>query len=286
MELTNLSVIKQLCEKYHFSTSKGFGQNFIINPSICPKIVEYAEIDDSYGVLEIGPGIGVLTKELCKKAKKVVSIEIDTRLPEILKETLKEYSNFHLLMGDVMKIDLAAVIKQEFTGMKVAICANLPYYITSPILMKVLEEKLEIDHLTVMVQKEAAERLCAQPGTRKAGAVTYAVHYYAQPELLFSVQPGSFFPSPKVTSAVIQLKLHKNRFVCPQNEEKMFQVIRAAFSQRRKTAANAISSGLHLSKDIIIESLAQQELSATIRPEQMSLQQYASLSDLLFPNCS
>ena len=208
MELTDIAVIRRLCAAHGFSLSKGLGQNFIVNPGVCPKIVEASGIDGTYGVLEIGPGIGVLTKELALRARRVVAIELDARLPALLAETLAGFSNVRIVQGDALKLDLAALIRQEFPGMKVAVCANLPYYITSPLVMKLLEDRLPLQHITVMVQREAAQRLAALPGTRGAGAVSYAVHYYACPQVLFSVQPGSFYPPPKVTSAVLRLSLH------------------------------------------------------------------------------
>ena len=267
MELTNISTIKDLCARHGFALSKGFGQNFIVNPGICPKMAEAAGIDETYGVLEVGPGIGVLTKELCKRAAKVISVEVNERLPPLLAETMQEHDNFQLVMGDVLKIDLADLIQREFQGLKVAVCANLPYYITSPIVMKLLEERLPLEHLT--------------PGTRAAGAVTYAVHYYAEPEILFTVQPGSFYPPPKVTSAVIQLRLHQTPCVQPADEKAMFRVIRAAFSQRRKTAANAISAGLAMEKAKVLHAMEQSGIVPTARPEQLTLEQYAQLSDQL-----
>ena len=203
--LTDLFTIRDLCARYDFALSKGFGQNFIINPGICPRIAEAAGIGPGWGALEVGPGIGVLTEQLCKRADNVVSIEVDKRLPPLLEETMADYDNFKLILNDVLKVDLKALLAEEFGGKPVAVCANLPYYITSPILMRLLEEKLPIRNITVMVQKEAAQRLCAAPGTRDAGAISYAVAYYAEPKLLFSVQPGSFYPAPKVTSAVIRL---------------------------------------------------------------------------------
>ena len=281
MDLTNISVIKELCARHGFALSKGFGQNFIVNPGICPKMVEAAGIDESFGVLEIGPGIGVLTKELCARAKKVVAVEVDERLPALLAETMGSYVNFQLVLGDVLKLDLAALIAREFSGLKVAVCANLPYYITSPIVMKLLEERLPLEHITVMVQKEAAERLCAVPGTRQAGAVSYAVRYYAAPKVLFTVQPGSFYPPPKVTSAVIQLALHKAPPVQPHSEALLFRTVRAAFGQRRKTAANAISAGLSLPKAQVAAAIAACGLPPAARPEQLTLEQYAALSDAL-----
>ena len=282
MNLTDISTIKTLCAAHGFSLSKEFGQNFIVNPGICPKIAEAAGIDERFGVLEVGPGVGVLTKELARRAKKVVAVEVDKRLPPLLAETLAEYENVTVVEGDVLKVDLAALIRDEFPGLRVAVCANLPYYITSPIVMKLLEERLPIEHITVMVQKEAADRLSAAPGTRAAGAVTYAVHYYAAPRTLFTVQPGSFYPPPKVTSAVIQLRLHEAPPVTPRSAEAMFRVIRAAFSQRRKTAANAASAGLHLPKEAVAEALAAAGVPPTAGPEQLTLQNYADVSDALF----
>ena len=282
MNLTDISTIKTLCAAHGFSLSKEFGQNFIVNPGICPKIAEAAGIDERFGVLEVGPGVGVLTKELARRAKKVVAVEVDKRLPPLLAETLAEYENVTVVEGDVLKVDLAALIRDEFPGLRVAVCANLPYYITSPIVMKLLEERLPIEHITVMVQKEAADRLSAAPGTRAAGAVTYAVHYYAAPRTLFTVQPGSFYPPPKVTSAVIQLRLHEAPPVTPRSAEAMFRVIRAAFSQRRKTAANAASAGLPLPKEAAAEALAAGGVPPTAWPEQLTLQNYADVSDALF----
>ena len=272
--LTDLSTIRDLCARYDFALSKGFGQNFIINPGICPRIAEAAGI---------GPGIGVLTEQLCKRADKVVSIEVDKRLPPLLEETMAGYDNFKLVLNDVLKVDLKALLAEEFGDKPVAVCANLPYYITSPILMRLLEEKLPIRNITVMVQKEAAQRLCAAPGTRDAGAISYAVAYYAEPKLLFSVQPGSFYPAPKVTSAVIRLDVRKTPAVQVPNgdEAAFFALIRAAFSQRRKTAANAIANGLHLPKTQVLTALQSAGLDERARPEQLTLEEYCALQNAL-----
>ena len=282
-ELTDLSVIRALCEKYDFALSKGFGQNFIINPGLPPKIVDASGVDKRYGVIEIGPGIGVLTRELAKRAAKVVSIEVDERLPPLLAETMAGVDNFKLVLQDVLKVDLKALIAEEFPGMPVAVCANLPYYITSPILMRLLEEKLPIRNITVMVHKEAAQRLCAAPGTRDAGAISYAVSYYAEPKLLFSVQPGSFYPGPKVTSAVIRLDVREKPSVEVPNgdEAAFFALIRAAFSQRRKTAANAIANGLHMPKAQVISALQADGHDERSRPEQLTLENYCALQTAL-----
>lgn len=276
-ELTDLSVIRALCEKYDFALSKGFGQNFIINPGLPPKIVDASGVDKRYGVIEIGPGIGVLTRELAKRAAKVVSIEVDERLPPLLAETMAGVDNFKLVLQDVLKVDLKALIAEEFPGMPVAVCANLPYYITSPILMRLLEEKLPIRHITVMVQKEAAQRITAAPGSREAGAISYAVAYYAKPRLLFSVQPGSFYPPPKVTSAVIQLEVRQSPAVETADEAGFFRLIRAAFSQRRKTAANSVSSALGIPKAAVMSALEAAGLPATARPEQLTLEDFSRL---------
>lgn len=283
MALTDLSDIRDLCARYDFSLSKGFGQNFIINPGVCPRIAEASGIGPGWGALEIGPGIGVLTEQLAKRADKVVSVEVDTRLQPLLAETMAGHPNFKLVLGDVLKVDLAALLKAEFPGMPVAVCANLPYYITSPILMRLLEERLPIRSITVMVQKEAAQRLCAAPGTRQAGAISYAVAYYAAPELLFTVQPGSFYPAPKVTSAVIRLTLHDTPPVQPANgdERGLFRLIRAAFSQRRKTAANAVAAGLGLPKSRVTAALQAAGLDARLRPEQLTLADYCALQAAL-----
>ena len=277
--LTDLSTIRSLCDRYGFSLSKGFGQNFIINPGVCPRIAESAGIGPDWGVLEIGPGIGVLTEQLAKRAAKVVSVEIDRRLFPLLDETLAGYGNVKIVEGDVLKVDLRALIRQEFAGRPVAVCANLPYYITSPILMRLLEEKLPIRNITVMVQREAAQRLCAAPGTREAGAISYAVAYYAEPRQLFTVQSGSFYPAPKVTSAVIRLDVRSRPPIdLPAGQEPAyFALIRAAFSQRRKTAANAIANGLHLPKAQVLEAMAAVGLDQRARPEQLDLSAYGAL---------
>ena len=275
--LTDLSTIRDLCARYDFALSKGFGQNFIINPGICPRIAEAAGIGPGWGALEVGPGIGVLTEQLCKRADNVVSIEVDKRLPPLLEETMADYDNFKLILNDVLKVDLKSLLAEEFGGKPVAVCANLPYYITSPILMRLLEEKLPIRHITVMVQKEAAQRITAAPGSREAGAISYAVAYYAKPRLLFSVQPGSFYPPPKVTSAVIQLEVRQSPAVETADEAGFFRLIRAAFSQRRKTAANSVSGALGIPKAAVMSALEAAGLPATARPEQLTLEDFSRL---------
>ncbi len=281
LQLTDVNTVKNICEKHGFSLSKNFGQNFIVNAGICPKIVRESDINEEFGVLEIGPGIGVLTKEIAAKAAKVVAVEVDERLPLLLSETLSECDNVKIILGDILKINIAEIIENEFKGLKVAVCANLPYYITSPIIMKLLEEKLPIEHITVMVQKEVAQRISANTGTRNAGAITYAVRYYSEPQLLFDVQPGSFYPPPKVTSSVIKLTLLKTPPVSVQDDLHMQQVVRAAFGQRRKTALNAISSGLALPKANVAEAMARASLPPAVRGEQLTLKDFASLSNAI-----
>ena len=281
--LTDLSTIRSLCDRYGFSLSKGFGQNFIINPGVCPRIAESAGIGPDWGVLEIGPGIGVLTEQLAKRAARVVSVEIDRRLFPLLDETLAGYDNIRIVEGDVLKVDLKGLIAREFAGRPVAVCANLPYYITSPILMRLLEERLPVENITVMVQREAAQRLCAPPGTRQAGAISYAVAYYAKPRQLFTVQPGSFYPAPKVTSAVIRLDVRKTPAgsLDPAAEKALFALIRAAFSQRRKTAANGISAGLSVDKAAVQAAMGDAGLDIRLRPEQMTLEHFIALQAAL-----
>lgn len=282
--LTDLSTLKQLCSKYGFSFSKGFGQNFIINPSVCPRICEEAGVTSETNVLEIGPGFGTLTWELAKRAKKVVAVELDQRLLPVLEETLGEYSNVKIINQDVLHCDLASLIEEEFDG-PVMVCANLPYYITSPILMKLLEDRLPVDCITVMVQKEAGDRLTAQPGTRQAGAISYTVDYFAKAASLFSVKPGSFYPAPKVTSSVIQLQLRETLLLedDPQREKQLFKLIRAAFSQRRKTLANAASAGLQLPKQQLTQAIEAAGLPPLVRPEQLTVEDFITLVKQIWP---
>lgn len=279
--LCDIGEIKRIMESSGFSFSKALGQNFIVNPSVCPRMAEMCGADKECGVLEVGPGIGVLTNELCKVAKKVVAVELDKRLPEILAKTLSDHDNVKIVSGDVMEIDLHKLIKEEFEGMDVVVCANLPYYITSPIIMKLLEERLPIKALTVMVQKEAADRLCASMGTRAAGAVTAAVRYYSEPKLLFKVSAGSFMPAPKVDSAVIRLDIHNETKLNVKDEKLYFRVVRGAFSQRRKTVSNSLSSVLSIEKAKVMEALEKAQVSPMARAEQLTLEGFASISNAI-----
>lgn len=279
--LSDISTMKEILSRHGFTFSKALGQNFLINPSVCPRMAEMCGVDDESGVLEIGPGIGVLTRELAKRSKKTVAVELDTRLLPVLAETLADYPNASVVHGDVMKLDLHQLIKEEFPGMKVAVCANLPYYITSPVIMKILEEKLPITALTVMVQKEAADRICAKPGTRACGAVSAAVQYYAEPEILFQVSRGSFMPAPNVDSTVIRLNVREQPPVKLSDEAHFFRLIKAAFGQRRKTALNAVSSGMGLPKAEVAKAMERAGIAPTARAEQMTLEMLADFSNEL-----
>ncbi len=279
--LCDIGEIKRIMESSGFSFSKALGQNFIVNPSVCPRMAEMCGADKECGVLEVGPGIGVLTNELCKVAKKVVAVELDKRLPDILAKTLADHDNVKIISGDIMELDLHKLIKEEFEGMDVVVCANLPYYITSPVIMKLLEERLPIKALTVMVQKEAADRLCAQMGTRAAGAVTAAVRYYSEPQLLFKVSAGSFMPAPKVDSAVIRLDVHKGAPLDVKDEKLYFRVVRGAFSQRRKTVSNSLSSVLSIDKSKVTQALDKSGVNPMSRAEQLTLEDFAKIANAI-----
>lgn len=282
MNLADFGTLKKVLESEGFNLKKSLGQNFLIDPEVCPKMAAYA-CDKETGALEIGPGAGVLTRELADAAKRVVSIELDERLRPVLKKTLADKDNTEVIFGDAMKLDLAKIIEEKFSDCKkVAVCANLPYYITSPIIMMLLESRLPIDNITVMVQKEAAERLCAEVGSRESGAVTVAVSYYAETEILFGVDRESFLPPPNVDSAVIKLTLRPSPAVKVADEKAFFRFIKACFAQRRKTLVNTVSSSLGIPKDKIRAALSELSLSETARSEELSMDELAALSDKLF----
>lgn len=276
--LSNISVIRDVLSRHGFSFSKGLGQNFLINPTVCPRMAEMGNAKPGWAIIEIGAGVGVLTAELARRADKVVCIEIDSRLLPVLDETLAEFDNIKIVNEDVLKVDLHKLIEQEFAGMPVAVCANLPYYITSPIIMNLLEAHLPIASLTVMVQKEAAARLCAEPGSREVGAVSIAVRYYSDPKILFQVSRGSFLPAPDVDSTVIRLDVRDRPPVEVGSEEQFFKVVRAAFSQRRKTLPNTLSAGLGIPKAQAIEMLEKAGIPTNLRAEQLTFDQFALLS--------
>lgn len=282
MQLSNISVIKGLLNKYGFSFSKALGQNFLVNPSVCPKMAELGGAAPGVGIIEIGAGIGVLTDELAKRADKVVCIEIDERLLPILEETLSDHSNVKIIHADVLEVDLPRLIAEEFPGMDVYVCANLPYYITSPIIMHLLEQRLPIKTVTVMVQKEAAVRICALPATRDVGAVSIAVRYYSQPKKLFEVSRGSFMPAPDVDSTVIRLDVLEAPPVAIQDEKTFFKVVKGAFSQRRKTIHNALSSFFSLPKGEMEAVLTACGVKANLRAEQLQMEDFAAIADEVY----
>ena len=277
--LSDIGTIKDIMQRHGFSFSKGLGQNFLVNPSVCPRMAEMGGANEKSGVLEIGPGIGVLTAELARRAKKVVAIELDDRLIPVLGETLAEFNNVKVIHGDALKLDLAAVIKQDFSECEsVSVCANLPYYITSPIIMALLESRLPIGSVTVMVQKEAADRICAPVGSRESGALTVAINYYAQPHMLFRVSPGSFMPPPKVTSAVIRMDILPQPQYDVGDERVFFRMVKAGFSQRTKTLANALTSGGFLTKEAAAQALSDAGVAAASRIEALDMEGLAALS--------
>ncbi len=269
--LSDISTIKEILSKHGFTFSKSLGQNFLINPSVCPRMAEYAGAGAGVGVIEIGPGIGVLTNELCQLADKVVAVELDKRLLPVLDETLAEYDNVKIVNADVLELDLNQLIEEEFAGMEVIVCANLPYYITSPVI-------LPVKAITVMVQKEAAQRICAKVGVRMCGAVTVAVNYYAEPELLFHVSAGSFMPAPKVDSAVIRLNVREKPPV-DADKEKFFAVVKASFGQRRKVIANSLSAGLGMGKEKVLAILERAGVPQNTRAEALRLEDFAAIAN-------
>ena len=275
MDLTNPTQIKDLLERHNFHFSKTFGQNFLITQRIPEKIAESAEIDENTTVLEIGPGIGCLTQCLAKRAKKVVTVEIDDRLLPILSETLGDLDNVQVVHNDILKTDLPALFAGEE---KLAVCANLPYNITTPILVYLLESGLHFDSITVMVQKEVAQRFCAEKGSKDYGAITLFLNYYTKPKMLFPVAAGNFLPKPRVDSAVLRLKS-----IDPPVEtdpKELFRIIRGAFSMRRKTLQNTLAS-IGIPKEKTAEALQTLSLSPSARGEELGLTEYARLAELL-----
>ncbi len=282
-ELANARDTADIIRKYGFSVQKRFGQNFLIDEHVLDKIIDAAQIDKNDGVIEIGPGLGTMTRRLGELAGKVVAIEIDRQLIPILSDTLSDCDNVKVINADVMKTDLKLLIDEEFGDMPVKVVANLPYYITTPIVMNLLEGRLAIDSITIMIQKEVAERMRALPGSKDYGALSLAVGYYADAYIAANVPPNCFMPRPKVGSCVIRLTVLKNPPVSVRDEKQMFALIRGAFNQRRKTLVNAVSNyeGLSFKKDEIEEALKELDLSPSIRGEALDLRQFAALSDVL-----
>jgi len=273
----------EILQKYDFHFRKNLGQNFLIDTHVLEKIISAAEITKDDFVLEIGPGIGTMTQYLCESARRVVAVEVDPKLIPILEETLSAYDNVTVLNEDVLKIDLMELAKQHNDGRPVKIVANLPYYITTPIIMGLFEAHVPLESITVMVQKEVAERMQAAPGTKEYGALSLAVQYYARAEVMANVPPNCFMPRPKVGSAVIRLTCHKKPPVVVEDEVLLFRVIRASFNQRRKTLTNGLGNDatLEVTKEQAVRALEKMGLPPTIRGERLALQEFAQLSNLL-----
>ena len=273
----------EFLQKYNFNFQKKFGQNFFINRVILEDIIEAAEITKDDFVLEIGPGIGTMTQYLCESAREVVAVEIDKNLIPILADTLSAYDNVEVLNDDILKVDIKSLAEERNAGKPIKVVANLPYYITTPIIMGLFESHVPIDSITIMVQKEVADRMQEGPGSKEYGALSLAVQYYAHPEIVVNVPPSCFMPQPKVGSAVIRLTRHPEPPVTVENEKLMFQIIRASFNQRRKTLANGLNNfpGLNLSKENIQQCIEELGVPATIRGEALSLAQFAQLSNII-----
>ena len=283
MSLTDIGYVKRLMASHGITFQKKFGQNFLINPMVPERIAEECGAAPEDAILEIGPGIGTMTQYLCEMYEKVVAVEIDRALIPVLGETLADYDNVTVIEGDIMKTDLKALFAEHFEGKNVTVCANLPYYITTPILMLLLESGIPLDNITVMIQKEVADRLAAAPGSAEYGAVTASVSYYAEVEKLFNVSAGNFLPAPKVDSAVVRMRLYKDKPVKVQNEDMLFRVIKSAFGQRRKTLLNALSAGMgEFTKTELSEAIAEAGFAESIRGERLSIAEFGHLADVLW----
>ena len=273
----------EVLQKYHFNFQKKFGQNFLIDTHVLEKIIAAADVTKDDFVLEIGPGIGTMTQYLCEHARAVAAVEIDKNLIPILGDTLGAYDNVEIINQDILKVDIKKLAEEKNGGRPIKVVANLPYYITTPIIMGLFESHVPIDSITVMVQKEVADRMQVGPGTKDYGALSLAVQYYASPEIVAIVPPNCFMPRPKVGSAVIRLTRHKELPVQVEDEKLMFRIIRSSFNQRRKTLANGLknSGELTLSKEVIEESITELGVPVTIRGEALSLAQFAELSNII-----
>lgn len=282
-ELGNPQNTIEVLQKYRFNFQKKFGQNFLIDTHVLDKIIDASGVTEDDFVLEIGPGIGTMTQYLCERAREVVAVEIDKNLIPILSDTLKNYSNVTVINEDILKLDICKLAEEKNQGKPIKVVANLPYYITTPIIMGLFESHVPIDSITIMVQKEVAERMQEKPGSKEYGALSLAVQYYAKPEIVANVPPNCFMPRPNVGSAVIRLTRHTEPKIVVKDEKFMFKLIRASFNQRRKTLQNGInnSAELSISKDAVVEALRKMGLSESIRGEALTLAQFAELSDLL-----
>lgn len=273
----------EILQKYNFTFQKKFGQNFLIDTRVLERIIAQAEITKDDMVLEIGPGIGTMTQYLCENAREVVAVEIDNSLIPILEDTLSEYNNVTVINDDILKVDINKLVEEHNSGKPIKVVANLPYYITTPIIMGLFEKKVNVDSITVMVQKEVADRMKSGPGSKDYGALSLAVQYYSKPEIVANVPPNCFMPRPNVSSAVIRLKLYDEMAVKVENENLLFRLIRASFNQRRKTLVNGIknSGELNYTKEQVVEALAKMGLNENIRGEALTLEQFGELSDIL-----
>ena len=281
MNLTNPTELKALLNRHGFRFSKAMGQNFLIAAWVPERIAAQAGIDGQTGVLEVGPGVGCLTRELSQYAGKVLAVELDERLRPVLRETLADCENAEVIFGDVLKQDLPALVKEHFPGLRPVVCANLPYNVTSPLLTAFLEAGC-FETVTVMIQREVAKRLCARPGTADYGAFTVFTQWHAEPEILFDVSPGCFLPAPKVTSSVVKLTVRKAPPVEVASKKRFFAVVRAAFNQRRKTLVNALSAGLSgFTKEQITQAISDCGLDEKVRGEALGIAEFARLSDRL-----
>ena len=273
----------EVLQKYHFVFQKRFGQNFLIDEHVLEKIIDSSGITKDDFILEIGPGIGTMTQYLAEAAREVAAVEIDSSLIPILKDTLKEWDNVTVINNDILKTDIKKIANEKNGGKPVKVVANLPYYITTPIIMGLFESHVPVDSITVMVQKEVADRMQVGPGTKDYGALSLAVQYYAKPKIVANVPPNCFMPRPNVSSAVIRLKLYDEMAVKVENENLLFRLIRASFNQRRKTLVNGIknSGELNYTKEQVVEALAKMGLNENIRGEALTLEQFGELSDIL-----
>ena len=273
----------EILQKYNFNFQKKFGQNFLINTGVLEDIIDAAEVTDEDMVLEIGPGIGTMTQYLCENARQVIAVEIDTNLIPILKDTLSAYDNVRIINDDILNVDINELAREYNNGRPIKVVANLPYYITTPIIMGLFESHVPIESITVMVQKEVADRMQAGPGTKDYGALSLAVQYYSKPQIVVNVPPSCFMPQPKVGSTVISLRRHQQPVVQVEDEKLMFKVIRASFNQRRKTLANGLNNygGINLTKEQIQQSIEELGVPVNIRGEALSLEQFACLSNII-----
>ncbi len=280
MQLCDRRDIENLLRRHGFKFSKALGQNFLIEDWVPYDIAATSGADERNGVLEIGPGIGPLTEQLCRRGAKVVSVELDERLYPVLGETMAPYPNFTLVPGDVMKLDIAALVKEHFGGLAPIVCANLPYNITTPVLTKLVESGL-FESLTVLIQKEVAERICARAGTAEYGAFTLLMQYYTEPELMFEVPASCFLPAPKVTSAVLHCKARKEPPVQVSDVNAFWRTVRGGFALRRKTLVNSLQTAWNLPKDKLAEAIVSCGLDANVRGERLTLEDYARLTEAL-----